>query len=343
MTAESEWFLTSPIALPDGSYVRSYRNGARGPVYGEITAYAISMACVWYHRTGDGRFLDRARHSASYLRDVAQPGVRGPVDGRVYTFDTGIFASALLDLFAASGDPSFLREATQRLDWLLARASGVSLAATVPEEDVADAQRDAWPLRRAVHLAKMALPLLKGWRATEDERYRAAALRLFGWALSLQQPDGRFAIDEQHGATMTHPHCYAAEALLYAAWALQDDALRAALDRAAAWLAAAQNADGSFDRWYGGGPRLLFRTKVSDATAQALRIWRIMGKHPDNAARAESFLVSVALDDRGLPNYRRVLGPFEWRNNEVCSWATFFWHHALSIDIGDGSAVAELF
>src|SRR2546430_4151529 len=153
------------------------------------------MACVWYHRTGDGRFLDRARHSASYLRDVAQPGVRGPVDGRVYTFDTGIFASALLDLFAASGDPSFLREATQRLDWLLARASGVSLAAPVPEEDVADAQRDARPLRRAGHLTKMAPPLPKGWRAAEDKRYRAAALRLFGGGLSLQRPAGGFAID----------------------------------------------------------------------------------------------------------------------------------------------------
>src|SRR2546430_3296692 len=136
------------------------------------------MACVWYHRTGDGRFLDRARHSASYLRDVAQPGVRGPVDGRVYTFDTGIFASALLDLFAASGDPSFLREATQRLDWLLARASGVSLAATVPEEDVAGAPRDGWALRRAGDLSKKAPPLLQGWRAATDERCRRAALRL---------------------------------------------------------------------------------------------------------------------------------------------------------------------
>src|SRR2546430_2546458 len=196
------------------------------------------MACVWYHRTGDARFLDRARHSASYLRDVAQPGVRGPVDGRVYTFDTGIFASALLDLFAASGDPSFLREATQRL-------------------------------RRA-----------------------------------LRRP-------------------------------------------AAGWVAAAQNADGLVDRWYGGGgaPRLLFRTKVSDATAQALRIWRIMGKHPDNAARAESFLVSVAREDGGLPNYVRVIGPIQIRQKEVCAWPTFFWHHARTIDPGNArpDAARELF
>jgi uncharacterized protein YyaL (SSP411 family) len=300
------------------------------------------MACVWYRRTGDARFLERARRSAAYLLQVAPTGVRGPTDGRVYTFDTGIFASALLDLFTIGRQEEYLIEAHRRLEWLLQRASGGSPAATVPEEGVRPGP-DAWPLRRSVHLAKMALPLLKGWRATGEDRFREAASRLFDWALALQHRDGRFAIDERSAATMTHPHCYATEALLYAAWALKDDDLRAAFDSAAAWLADTQNDDGSFYRWYGRFDGWPVRTKVSDATAQALRLWRITGMHEPAAERAQTYLNSVAMRDGGLPNYVRALGPVRWRQNDVCSWPTFFWHHARTIDFGDTRAAEELF
>jgi uncharacterized protein YyaL (SSP411 family) len=299
------------------------------------------MACVWYRRTRDARFLDRARQAAAFLLRTSQPAVRGPSDGRIYSFDTGILATGLLDLFAVTQEPGHLDEARRRLDWLLERASGGSMAATVPEE-APRPKLDAWPLRRSIHLGKMALPLLKGWRVTEDSRYRDAARRLFEWALALQRDDGRFAIDERNAATMTHPHCYVTEALLYGAWSLDDDEVRAAVDHAVAWLAEVQNPDGSFYRWYDGsrGP---LRTKVSDATAQALRIWRVTGMYPEHAARAADYLDRVAMKDGGLPNYVRSLGPLQWRKNEVCSWPTFFWHHALTIESGDAKTTAEIF
>ena len=346
MNERAEWFLQSPIASEDGRYVSFYPGG---PVYGEITAYAISLACIWYRRARDRRYLERARRSAEYLLEVSRPGVRGPTDQRIYVFDTGILASGLLDLFATTRDASYLAEAKRRLDWLLAQFDGASLPATVPEATAPGRGRGGgrrgWPLRRSIHLGKVALPFLKGWRATQREEYRDAARRLFAWALPFQTPDGRFRISEADGATMTHAHCYVTEAMLYGAWGgggtLQDAGLREATERAANWLAQVQNADGSFYMWYGRrGP---LRTKVSDATAQALRIWRIMGLHQDGAKRAEAYLQSVATQDGGLPNHVIQLGPFHWRQRRVYSWPTFFWHHALGISFGDGAAAQEMF
>jgi hypothetical protein len=339
------WFLHSPIGVADGSYLAFYRSSYRGPVYGEMTAYAISMACIWYRRSGDERFLERARRSAAYLVKVAQPGVRGPSDGRAYTFDTGIMASGLLDLYAITAEEYYLAEARRRLDWLRSLTKNGSLPATVPEQAGSPLPQDAWSLRRSVHLAKVALPFLKGWRATRDERDRESARHLLTWALSCQSPEGRFYIDPSARASMTHAHCYATEALLHGVWAAPELGLSASLQRAAAWLAQAQNDDGSFYKWYGidGPGGHILRTKVSDATAQALRIWRVMGAHGDNAARAEAYLRSVAAPDGGLANHVRRLGPIQWRQRRIYAWPTFFWHHALSITFGDAHAAQEIF
>jgi hypothetical protein len=106
-------------------------------------------------------------------------------------------------------------------------------------------------------------------------------------------------------------------------------------------LAQAQNGDGSFYKWY--GRQRLVKTKVSDATAQALRIWRVLGTHRDNAERAERYLQSVAAPDGGLYNHVRQLGPAQWRQKRVYAWPTFFWHHALAIRFGDAAAAHEIF
>jgi hypothetical protein len=348
---EGEWFLNSAIGGADGHYVAFYRNSSRGPVYGEMTAYAISMGCIWYRRTGDARYLERARRAAAYLLEVARPAMRGPLDGRVYTFDTAILASGLLDLFAVTKDEGYRAEAQHRLEWLLEHSGddGAPPATVHPVDEEGPASWGNWPLRRSVHLAKIAVPLLKGWRVTQDERYRATARRLVEWAVGLQGPDGRFAIgpggvsgNGAAPATLTHPHCYATEALLYADWAAPEFGLCESLRRASDWLARAQNSDGSFDRWYGPGPRLV-RTKASDATAQALRIWRVLGVHEDRAARADEYLRSIVAPDGGLPNNVRHVGPLRWREKRIFAWPTFFWHHAGGIRFGDTEAASEIF
>jgi len=267
----------------------------------------------------------------------------------MYLFDTGIFVSGLVDLFEVTKEDRFRQEATQRLDWMLEHFDGRSFAATLPERR---SPGDSWHHRRSVHLGKLALPLLKGWRVTSNPAYRDAAHALLDWALSLQEPDGRFRIGAGRQATMTHPHCYVSEALLYAAWALDNATFQAAVMRAAEWLARVQNLDGSFYKWYPHTPgdsgihRLVsgfVRTKVSDATAQSLRLWRLLGVHEAEAERAARYLFAHEAADAGLPNHVRTLAGIQWRQRRVYAWPTFFWHHALTIQRGEGARVEEMF
>jgi hypothetical protein len=318
-------------------------------VYPEITAYAVSVGCVWFRRTGDARYLERARRCAEFMIRLAQPGVPGPEEERVYLFDTGILVSGLVDLFAVTSENRFREEAIKRLDWMLGHFDGHSFAATHPESR---SPSGLWQHRRSVHLGKLALPLLKVWRVTGNQAYRDGADALLDWALALQEPDGRFRIGQGERATMTHPHCYVSEALLYAAWALKNSTFHAAVMRAAAWLARVQNLDGSFYKWYPHKPhgsgihRLLSRvarTKVSDATAQSLRLWRLLGVHELEAERAARYLLAREAADAGLPNHVRTLGGIQWRQGRVYAWPTFFWHHALTIQHGEGARAEEMF
>jgi DUF1680 family protein len=344
-----QWFLAGPAVREEDRYVAYYGIDGPGPVYPEITAYAISMACVWFRLTRDPRYLERARRCAEFMVRISRPGVPGPDDSRSYLFDTGILAAGLLDLFRVTGEDWLRDAAVTRLDWMLERFDGRSFPATVPEAAVPHAQ---WHERRSVHLGKLALPLLKGWRLTAGRSYHDAARGLLDWALSLQEPDGRFRITDSERATMTHPHCYVTEALVYAAKVLQDSRLEEAASRATDWLSAVQNPDGSLYKWYGAGGRSLgargplpavVRTKVSDATAQSLRLWRVLGVHEGEARRAEGYLRSREGADGSLPNHTRSMIGLDWRQRRIYVWPTLFWHHAAVLEFGETAGLEEMF
>ena len=124
-----------------------------------------------------------------------------------------------------------------------------------------------------------------------------------------------------------------------------------AVCRAADWLAAVQNQDGSLFKWYPPGSGGLWRrvlsrvvpTKVADASAQALRIWKVLGVHSGHVARGEGYLQSLAWRDGGLPNHVRTLGPLLRVQRRVYTWPTFFWQHALTLRPGNFESANEIF
>jgi hypothetical protein len=150
--------------------------------------------------------------------------------------------------------------------------------------------------------------------------------------------DGSFKIGDNSGTIVTHPHCYATEGLLYAYHTLERRELLEAARKSGAWLAKAQNSDGSFYLSYDGGKKTeREKVKATDSTAQATRIWKLLGINRDGIEKAYTYLENER-NDKGLRVYK-----IEPMRTSVHSWPTFFYMHSLMMPFGEMEYCRELF
>jgi len=343
-----QWFLDSQIHRGRGAYAMYYEKNGIGPIYPEITSYAISLSCVLFKELDDNKYLRRAKESAQFMLANYHPAVAGPKGQNLYTFDTGILICGLLDLYLTNYDGSYLREAQKRIDWLLSLFDGRRFPSVMGSSN--DSHGQAWHRTSSVHLAKLSIPLLKGWKVIGNETYKEVACKLLDWAMKLQLPEGRFSINEMNNATMLHPHCYATEGFLYAAKILDSRKYLDVAKNASRWLKSVQNANGSFYKWLPympGSPakrlvHAMFKTTVTDATAQAIRIWKLLGKNSEGVYRAQDYLNKMQLDG-GLRLYTRKVKFMEIRGRRIYSWPSFFYIHSCSIGYGEFEKIDEIF
>jgi len=335
-----DWFLRSKIWNGE-AYISYYSSKTRGPVYPEITAYAISLSCVLYKRTGNGEFLDRAEKCAKYMiKNSRNGGIPSFSDNLLYAFDTGIFISSMFDLHELTHEKAYLKEAERSLSWLCFLWDGRQFAAVNEIPKNFD-----WFHVPSVHLAKLAIPLLKASKWLKEEKYAMVASKLLNRYRQLQTESGSFIVNEESGIVMTHPHCYATEGFLYAYHALEDQAFLEVARKASDWLCRTQNSDGSLYRCYSSQKMIKKeKLKTSDATAQATRIWKLLGVNQEGIDRAYRYL-DGELAENGLTLFKKesTLGKLlSWRR-ETFSWPTFFYLHSLTLPYGNLEFCYELF
>lgn len=342
------WFMESTIYGGDGKYHTHTRNGYPGPVYPEITAYAISLSCVLYNRTGEQSYLERAKACARYMIKTHGLAVEDFAREGYFLFDTAILISGLFDLFSCSNDDNILSEAEEKLDWLLAQFDGEMFPSIA---SLTIKLRNRWDEMPSVHLAKVAIPLAKGWKMLGRQRYKQTAISLLDNMKIYQKEDGRFVINSKSDNTMLHPHCYATEGYLAAGSILQEEKYIDVARRASKWLESVQNENGSFYKWLPKQEVNLFylkilskvvKTQVADATSQAIRIWKVLGEYPASIERAEDF-ISQMTGKEGLRNHLRMIGPFHFNDERVFSWPGLFYLHSTLIEFGDFAKAYEVF
>jgi len=337
-----KWFMNSQIFNGE-AYVAYYSGRKRGPVYPEITAYAISLSCILFKRTGEQNFLKRAEKLAAYIMRISRQGaVPNLADNLLYTFDTGIFISAMFDLYEVTNNNAYLEQARKSIDWLYSLWDGRQFLAVDKSP-----KNNNWYQTQSVHLVKLVIPLLKAAEYFDDKKYVSTAMVLLQEYKQLQEKDGRFRLNKNTTVTMTHPHCYATEGYLYAYYKTGNSDLLETAYRAGNWLCKVQNPDGSLYRMYSQGkkescqPREKIRT--SDATAQATRIWKFLGLNKNNIERAYTYLNSEL--DGGLHLFRKdsLLRRFFSWSRPVYSWPTFFYIHSIMLPFGEIEHCREIF
>jgi len=251
----------------------------------------------------------------------------------------------LLDIYTIKPASEYLRSAKLIGDWLLLQMQQENGAF----QSIYNAESDCWEHRSddvfgeggCLH-AKHAIGLLKLSTATGDNRYREAATRVCTWVLGLQDEDGAFRTTERLRQIVSHSHCYATEGLLYAHYLLGDERYLEAARKGGLWLLKAQQDDGSIRieykrRWWRLGRRIneiFFPLKVTDATAQSIRIWLILyylsneQRYLDACEKAKGFIKRMqctsSLD-------RNAYGGFFFQPGHpvMFSWCTMFAIHAI--------------
>jgi uncharacterized protein YyaL (SSP411 family) len=338
-----KWFLDSQIFNGE-AYVAYYSGSKRGPIYPEITAYAISLSCILFKRTGEQKFLERAEKIATYMMSVdRQGGIPNLVDNLLYTFDTGIFISAMFDLYEITRNDAYLEQACKSINWLHSLWDGRQFLPTNKSP-----KKSEWYQTRSVHLVKLVIPLLKAAEYLGDEKYKSTAMLLLEEYKQLQEKDGRFRLNKDTSVTIVHPHCYATEGYLYAYYKTGKSDLLEIAYKAGNWLAKMQNSDGSLYRVYtqGSGETCvpLEKVKTSDATAQATRIWKLLGlNESNNIERSYAYLNSEL--DGGLHLFRNesLLRKLFLGRRPIYSWPTFFYIHSLMLPFGEMKYCKEIF
>ena len=331
-------------------------------VYSEITGYAVSMFVHAYRWTEQEHYLTLAQEAAGFLMRLHAKGVaKGePAQGAIahgfslpeltlrhqyYSFDVAMCLQGLLDLYAIEPTTKLEEAAKAMGDWLIyemQKPSGAFLAMynadTGEREHLGDNFFDDFGCLHAKH----AIGLLKLGLVTKEEHYTSAAKRVCDWVLGLQDKDGAFRANGRSKEVVSHPHCYATEGLLFAHYALKTERYLEAARRAGEWLLSAQNSTGSISIAYKRGlwrmkrrlNELFFPKPVTDATAQAIRIWLILYYIDQDerflaaAHKAASFLVQMQETSPSDPNAQG--GFYFWPDHPIMfTWATMFAVDAL--------------
>jgi hypothetical protein len=331
------------------------RTGRTPMLYCEITGYAAQF---WLRQGGD-EALARAMAAGECLLRVQVPAEDGQSagafpygltrpDARVipayFSFDAAICASSLVDLSVVTGIGRFA-EGARRAGAFLRRmqaADGSFRAAEIPQPDHPDIPSiERWYGDGGALHGKNAIAFLKLWRLTGEEHWRTAAYRTLDWVCSLQRPRGEFSDWAGASGSMCHPHCYAAEGLLYAGLTFGEERYLTAGVRAAEWLRLALRRDGGLYQDYRadghGAPRPAPRSRLHiGSVAQAARVWWVAAQvapgrpWAEAAVRALGFLARVqspAVDPWGggaFPQSARPIGLWLRKSQTFSPWEAMF-------------------
>ena len=241
-----KWLIESDVFNKTGELKYSTNNGYSrfkkkyNFVYHEITGYSISLFVYLYKIYNNEKYLHFAIGAAKYLlsNQSSEKQTYGAFfhsyslpnhDKReiYYTFDNFIIINGFMHLFSETKDKKYLNACIECANWLLdnmynsdkklfyARYDKPNNSKSFPSKDFAG---DFGILH-----GKIAIPFLKLWKETKDDRYKDLVVDHLDKLLELQRSDGSFWANFEKKYVFTHAQCYITEGLLYAYYVLKNE------------------------------------------------------------------------------------------------------------------------
>jgi rhamnogalacturonyl hydrolase YesR len=266
-------------------------------IYSEITGYGITTLLSMYSRTKDDEVLARANSAANWVVDYAMDdggGIRarkfykkdGSDDnysfskGNLYTFDTGMVLFGLTSLYCITKDEKLLKASIKIADFLIDRQkmNGELFAFINPITGIIGDNDDKWSNQSGAFHGKVAMGLHKVYEITKNNKYRTASIELIKSVYHFQNDEGRFITQRKDGSTLQHPHCYAAEGLIYMGLKTEDSALIDRGIRAIKWSMNSQLDNGGIPQIYHPDSGFI-NYERSDILSQVLRLAVFINKN----------------------------------------------------------------
>jgi hypothetical protein len=206
----TRWLLASGVFDPKTAPVSKANDPQKGRFLAPDVSSAATALQVFVRGYGHSEvsvYFDAARRAATYLStrvyqgsdrraagSLAEPGG----NRRAESLANARAIDGLLDFYFATGEEKCLEVSQKAADWLLEfmqNADGSFKSAfDLKPGSFVDGLQDDWRHARAFAHAKIAGTLFKVWEAVKETepRYREGALRVLGWALTLQNFNGSF-------------------------------------------------------------------------------------------------------------------------------------------------------
>jgi len=182
-----KWLSRAQDATPDGgvsirfSLLRGWESS-----YPETTGYIIPTFLQYSKITGDESYRERALRMAEWELSIQQDDgsfIGGPLHSGVgkLVFDTGQIIFGLLEAYQCTNDERFIKAAKSAGDWLL----------NVQDEDGSWRTFTYHAIPHTYH-SRVAWPLAKLYKVTEETKYLDGAKKNIEWVLSNQAGNGWF-------------------------------------------------------------------------------------------------------------------------------------------------------
>ena len=247
-----------------------------------------------------------------------------------------------MNLYRVTADARYLAASVTLGDWLIGKMqkpSGGFLPLYDLSSDSYPENEAEWSLCSGAYHTKVAIGLLNLFDVTRARKYQRAVVAACDYALTFQQPDGRFVTFPAEGGTNLHPHCYAAEGLWVVGSYLGREHYLNASASATAWAWRQQSPEGFIPRHYHNGERT-YSERV-DILCQAVRlgvIHRAEGRLPEALDAQMVRLVPIIernQSESGDPNASGAFYFGRQSNGEITrhanSWVTQFAIQALML------------
>ena len=346
------WILSSGIVIRESNNenlggVHSFYDEKKdqyGFLYPEITGYFISALRFLHSVDNNSDYVLLAKNSADWLIDIERKYggiIQGINKGNskeklVYSFDTGICATGILDCYQLTQEEKYLTFAQKLLEWISHEALQEN-AIMRPVKNLSTGtffeEKKLWYKQPGCLHLKVAIPFLKLYQITKDDSKLSIAKKILEQYNLYKNNDGSISLHSDSPVIHLHSLCYALEGMLYGYHVTSDETYLKNCQHALKWCESKIEKEGGIEIWFNSS---YARVKTSYHVAQLIRLMLLFNR----AKETDSFQQSIELLSKFMLSLQNVDGSvktkggfyeefyksiFGWKKRyRVNSWGTLF-------------------
>ena len=370
------WILSSGLAVTDpkdenlGGVHSSFdeKRNEYGFLYPEITGYFTSALRFLYSVDTLQEYITLAKNSADWLVNIEKKyggiiqGVNKNNSGErlVYSFDTGVCATGILDCYQLTQEEKYLKFAQKLLGWIsddaLKEDGTLHPVKDLNTGEFFEEEKYWYKQPGCLHI-KVAIPFLKMYKITKNESALITAKKILEKYNTYKNNDGSLSLHTDNSVIHIHSLCYALEGLMYGYHVTHNEKYLENIESALRWCVSKIEEDGGIQLWFNSSNSA---AKTSYHVAQLARLMILFNKAKEEKIfqKPIELLLKFMFSLQNMNGVEKAKGGFyeeyykeifRWKKRyRVNSWGSMFALQAMYLkenydDITFGDSVNHLF